>query len=73
MGIDFIVQLPKSEGFAALMFIIDQFTRYEIFVPMNSDYTARSTADAFAKHVVARGWLPSKFITDRDRKFLSNP
>lgn len=68
---DFIVQLPKSEGFDAIMVIIDKFTEYSILIPMTSDYTAVSSAEAFIKHVVAHGWLPSKFIIDRDKKFLS--
>src|SRR5258706_18683 len=72
VGMDFIVQLPKSEGFDAIMVIIDKFTRYGILIPMTSDYTAVSSAEAFVKHVVAQGWLPSKFITDRDKKFLSD-
>src|SRR5258705_11644185 len=68
---DFIVGLPPSKGFDAIIVVIDKFTRYGIFIPKTSDYTALSSANLFVEWVVCRGWLPSKFITDRDAKFLS--
>src|SRR5258705_12818938 len=70
--IDFIVGLPFSRGFDSIMVVINKFTRFGIFIPTNSNYTAISTADLFVKHVVCGGgWLPSKFITDCDTKFLA--
>jgi len=72
VGIDFIVHLPLSMGCDAIMVVIDKFTRYGIFIPTTSDYTASSTTRLFLNHVVSMGWLPSKFITDRDGKFLSD-
>ena len=72
VGIDFIVHLPLSMGYDAIMVVVDKFTRYGIFIPTTSDYTASSTARLFLNHVVSLGWLPSKFITDRDGKFLSD-
>ena len=68
---DFIVGLPPSRGFDAIMVVIDKLTRYGIFIPTTSDYTALSSSNLFVVWVVRRGWLPSKFITDRDAKFLS--
>ena len=71
VGMDFIVGLPLSRGFDAIMVVIDKFTRYGIFIPTTSDYTAISSANLFVEWVVRHGWLPIKFITDRDAKFLS--
>jgi len=70
VGIDFIVHLPLSKRYDAIMVVIDKFTRYGIFIPTMSDYMASSPASLFLNHVVLLGWLPSKFITDRDGKFL---
>jgi len=72
IGIDFIVHLPLSKGYDAIMVVIDKFTRYGIFIPTTSDYTVSSTAYLFLDYVVSLGWLPSKFITNRDEKFLSD-
>ena len=72
IGMDFIVQLLKSEGFDAIMVIIDKFTRYGILILITLDYMAISSVEAFMRQVVAPGWLPSKFIIDRDKKFLSD-
>ena len=71
VGMDFIVGLPPSRGFDTIMVVIDKLTRYGIFILMTSDYTALSSANLFVEWVVRCGWLPSKFITDRDAKFLS--
>jgi len=72
VGIDFVVHLPLSKEYDAIMIVIDKFTRYGIFIPTTSDYMALSTACLFLDHVVSLGWLLLKFITDRDGKFLSD-
>ena len=71
VGMDFIVGLLPSNGFDAIMVVIDKFTRYGIFIPMTSDYTVLSSVNLFVEWVVRHRWLPSKFITDRNAKFLS--
>ena len=71
--IDFIVGLPFSRRFNAIMVVVDKFTHFGTFIPMNSNYIAILMADLFVKHVLcADGWLPSKFITDHDAKFLAD-
>lgn len=70
VGIDFIVGLPFSDGFDAIMVVIDKFTRTGIFIPTNSNYTSESAAELFLQHVVRQGFLPSKVISDRDPKFM---
>ena len=72
IGLDFIVSLPLFHRFDAIIVVIDKFTRYGIFIPTTSDYTARSSVNLLIQWVVRQGWLPSKFITDRDGKFLSD-
>jgi len=71
VGMDFIVNLPKSRGFDMIMVIIDKLTRYGIFIPTTSDYMALFMVNLFVQWVVRWGWLLSKFIMDRDTKFLS--
>ena len=52
---DFIVGLPLSKGFDAIMVVVDKFTRYGIFIPTTSDYMAISSANLFMEWVVRRG------------------
>jgi hypothetical protein len=69
---DLIVGLPKSGGYDAVLTVVDRFTKAVIFAPTTSDFTAASLADTFFEHVVSRGFLPTKFITDRDPRLIQS-
>lgn len=70
VNMDLIVALPKSSGYDAILVIIDRFTKTGIFTPTTSDFTAESIAEIFLEKVISRGFLPSKFITDRDPRLI---
>lgn len=53
VGMDFIVGLPPSKGFDAIMVIVDKFTKTGIFIPTTSGYTAVSAAELFVSSAVA--------------------
>lgn len=72
VNINLIVGLPKSQGFDAILVIVNRFTKTGIFTPTTSDFTAESIANVFMEKVVARGFLPSKFITDRDPRLITS-
>lgn len=70
INLDLIVGLPKSNGFDAILVVVDRFTKTGIFTPTKSDFTAESIAEIFMEKIVSRGFLPSKFITDRDPRLI---
>lgn len=70
INMDLIVGLPKSNGFDAILVVVDRFTKTGIFTPTISKFTAESIADIFMEKIVARGFLPLKFITDRDPRLI---
>jgi hypothetical protein len=70
INMDLIVGLPKSGGYDAILTVVDRHTKAVIFAPTTSDFTASSLADTFFDHVVSRGFLPLKFITDRDPRLI---
>lgn len=73
INFDLIVNLPKMRrGHDAIMVIVDRLTKAGIFVPTTSNYTAQGLAEIFFEHVVRRGWIPTKFITDRDPKLVKS-
>jgi hypothetical protein len=72
INMDLIVGLPKSGGYDAVLTVVDRFTKAVIFAPTTSDFTAASLADTFFEHVVSRGFLPTKFITDRDPRIIQS-
>lgn len=71
VGIDWILGLPQSGGYDALMVIICHFTKLVTIVPTTKAYDAQSSADNFFNNVVRKGWVPDKFVCNRDAKFMS--
>jgi hypothetical protein len=70
--LDFIVKLPKSQGFDSILTITDQgCTKMAIFVPCNEDITAEETAALYIKHIFTHFGLPTKVISDQDPQFMS--
>jgi hypothetical protein len=70
INMDLIVGLPKSGGYDAILTVVDRYTKAAIFIPTTSDFTAESLANIFFDKVVSRGFLPLKFITDRDPRLI---
>ena len=49
---DFIVSLPKSEGFGSIMVVVDRFSKHATFIPAAVDCTAEEAAQLFLHNVV---------------------
>lgn len=62
---DFIPDLPESEGMNNILVIVDKLTKYAIFIPCCTAITAKETADLFFHHIVTQYGLPLQVITDR--------
>ena len=52
VSMDFIVALPKSEGFGSVMVVVDRFTKYATFIPTSADCKVDEVARLFFKNVV---------------------
>ena len=53
------------------MTVVDRFSKYVLFVPLNSS-TAVDVAHAFFDYVVSQHGLPNAIISDRDPRFTGN-
>jgi hypothetical protein len=58
---DFIKQLPPSNGYTAILVVIDHLTKESVFMPTTDADTAIDVADSFVTHVFAmrrsvNGW-----------------
>lgn len=73
IAMDFIVNLPKSGAskFDCILTVVDLFTKYCILIPMHSTYSVSSVARDFIQHVVRRGFLPKRIVSDNDKVFIS--
>jgi len=71
MSMDFMVSLPPSKGFDAIMVVVDQFRKMTNFIPTKDEATTQETGRLFFTHVFKHHGLPKDIISDRDPKFTS--
>ena len=72
IALDFIVKLPKSEGYDSILTITNHdCTKMMIAIPCKETISAEGVADLYLWQVFPRFGLPSKVISDRDPKFTS--
>jgi transposase InsO family protein len=69
IGIDFITDLPKSNGKDVIMVVVDRLTKYSHFIALSHPYTALTVAQLFLTHVYQFHGLPTSIISDRDPVF----
>ena len=70
VAMDFITGLPPVGGHDAVLLLVDVFTKYVILIPTVSKYSAMSVAKDLFQHVVRRGFLPKRIISDNDKVFI---
>jgi hypothetical protein len=68
---DFMVSLPPSRGFDAIMVVVDRFNKMAHFIPTKDNATAQETGRLFFTHVFKHHGLPKDIVSDRDPKFTS--
>ena len=71
LSVDFVVGLPVSEGYNAIMVCIDRLTKMRHFVPTTSEVTAEDTADLFLNYVYKLHGFPDTVVSDRGSQFIS--
>lgn len=71
LSIDFVNDLPLSNGFTAILVIIDRFSKFFRLVPSKGLLTAMETAQALFCHVFQVYGIPDNIVTDRGTQFTS--
>ena len=69
---DFIEQLPTSNGYTAILVVIDHLTKESVFIPTTDSTTTVDVADAFVTHVFAKHGIPLHVSSDRRSEFTSH-
>ncbi len=68
---DFITKLPISDGFDAILVVVDRLTKMTHLSPCMETINAQQLADLFVTHVFCLHGLPDSIISDRGPQFSS--
>jgi hypothetical protein len=66
VSMDFIPELPESNGYDNVLVIVDKFTKDAIFIPTTTMITKRGTTELFFQHMIAPYGIPRQVISDCD-------
>ncbi|KAI5616025.1 hypothetical protein C0J50_8520 [Silurus asotus] len=72
IGIDFVTDLPRSEGFTCILLVVDRFSKACRFVHLRGLPMALETAEALFHHVFRNFGLPGEIVSDRGSQFTSH-
>jgi len=72
VSMDFIPELPESNGFDNILVIVDKLMKYSIFIPCSTKVNEEETAKLFFKHVITHYGLPQQVIMDRDSRWCND-
>ncbi|KAI2645796.1 Transposon Tf2-8 polyprotein [Labeo rohita] len=72
IGVDFVTDLPSSEGNTCVLVIVDRFSKSCKFLPLKGLPTALETVEHLFQQVFRHFGLPEEFVSDRGPQFISH-
>ena len=69
--VDFITQLPPSQGYNVITVYTEQLTKYIHIKPSKGTMTAEEMAQQFLKTIVSNHGIPKRITSDRDKLFMT--
>src|SRR5258708_14891183 len=72
ISMDFIEQLPASEGFTVILVIVDRLTKQSLFIPTHNMVDAPQLARLFLTHIFSKHSAPGHVTSDRGTEFVSH-
>ena len=69
---DFIEQLPDSDGHTAILVTMDRLSKQGIFIPTVNEITVQQLANLFILHVFSKHGVPSHVTCDQGSEFISH-
>ncbi|KAI2653766.1 Transposon Tf2-6 polyprotein [Labeo rohita] len=71
LGVDFMTDLPSSDGNTCILVIIDRFSKFCRLLPLKGLPTALETAEILFNHVFRYYGIPENIVSDRGPQFIS--
>ena len=70
ISINFIVELPESHGYDAIMNVVDSVSKVSHFIPTHAMITALRVACLFLMHIWKLHGLPKQDVSDQGPQFI---
>jgi hypothetical protein len=71
ISMDFIVGLPWSNGYNAILVVVCRLTKMRHFIPCRDTCTAEQLADLYARHIFRIHGMPKTVVSDRGTQFIA--
>jgi len=71
ISIDFITDLPPSQGFDAICVVKDRLSKHAHFIPTTKTISAPKLADLFLTNIFRLHGMPRSIVSDRGPQFVS--
>ncbi len=72
LGVDFVTDLPASDGNTCILVIVDRFSKSCRLIPLKNLPTAMMTAELMFNHVFRYFGIPEDIVSDRGPQFISH-
>ncbi len=71
LGVDFVTDLPASDGNTGILVVVDRFSKSCHLIPLKRLPTAMETAELMFNHVFRYFGIPEDIVSDRGPQFIS--
>ena len=71
ISIDFIMGLPWSNGYNAILVVVYRVTKMRYFIPCRDTCMAEQHADLYAYHIFCLHGLPKTIVSDHGTQFTA--
>ncbi len=72
ISMDFIKQLPTSEGHTVILVIVDHLTKQSLFIPTHDSIDSPELTQLFLTHVFSKHGMPSHVTSNWGSEFVSH-
>jgi hypothetical protein len=72
ISMDVITDLPPSDGFNAILVVVDRLTKMAHYIPCCKEETTTTLVDLYLKNVFKLHGLPTSIVSDRGPMFASD-
>jgi hypothetical protein len=69
---DFIPELPLSDGFNNIFIIVDKLRKYVVFIPTTTTIGEKETTELFFHHNISKFRIPQQVKLDRETQWQGN-